>query len=171
MGEVTAPSILKPDHDTSEFSSDNENLDSWLNRIALQAGFSQTSRTFVICDGNNLKRVVGYYSIASASLATTEALDRIKAGSGRQPIPAVILARLAVDKNWQRKGLGSFLVFDAVKRVARLQDELGIRALIVHAIDDDAKNFYQKLGFKNAKFNSKLMMALLKDISRKNPQV
>jgi GNAT superfamily N-acetyltransferase len=164
VGEVTPPSILKPDHDTAEFSSDNESLDSWLNRIALQAGFSQTSRTFVICDDKNPKRVVGYYSIASASLATTEALDRIKAGSGRQPIPAVILARLAVDKNWQRKGLGSFLVFDAVKRVARLQNELGIRALLVHAIDENAKSFYQKLGFKSADFNPKLMMALLKDL-------
>jgi GNAT superfamily N-acetyltransferase len=164
LGEVTRPSILTPDHDTSAFFSGNESLDSWLDRIALQAGFSQTSRTFVVCDEDYPKQVIGYYSIASASLATTEALDRIRAGSGRQPIPAVILARLAVDKKWQGQSLGIFLVFDAVKRVARLQNELGIRALLVHAIDENAKSFYQKLGFKSADFNPKLMMALLKDL-------
>lgn len=166
MGEVTQPSILTPDHDTSEFSSGNESLDSWLDRIALQAGFSQTSRTFVVCDSADAKKVIGYYSIASASLATADALDRIKAGSGRTPIPSVILARLAVDKNWQGEGLGAFLVSDAVKRIIRLQNELGIRAILVQAIDDQAKSFYEKLGFKSAKFNPRLMMALLKDLKK-----
>ncbi len=130
----------------------------------MQAGLSQTSRTFVVCDEDSPKRVIGYYSIASSSLATTEALDRIKAGSGSHPIPAVILARLAVDKEWQGQGIGSALVFDAVKRVARLQNELGIRALLVQAIDENAKSFYEKLGFRTAKFNPRLLMALLKDI-------
>lgn len=164
MGEITKPSILSSDHDTSEFSSGNEILDSWLDRIALQAGFSQTSRTFVVCESAGLKKVIGFYSIASASLATADALDRIRAGSGRAPIPAVILARLAVDKKWQGQGIGASLVFDAVKRVIRLQEELGIRAFIVQAIDEEAKSFYERLGFKSAKFNPRLMMALLKDI-------
>jgi predicted N-acetyltransferase YhbS len=118
----------------------------------------------VICDDDQPQIVIGYYSIASASLAAADALDRIKAGSGRQPIPAVVLARLAVDSKWQGQGLGSFLVLDAVKRVARLQNELGIRAILVHAIDEGTKSFYLKLGFKSAKFNPRLMMALLKDI-------
>ncbi len=108
--------------------------------------------------------MIAYYSIASASLATSDALDRIRAGSGRAPIPSVILARLAVDSHWQGQGLGAFLVFDAVKRVARIQEELGIRAIVVQAIDENAKSFYKKLGFKSAKFNSRLMMALLKDL-------
>jgi GNAT superfamily N-acetyltransferase len=164
MGRIIRPTILTPNHDTTQFSSANESLDSWLDRIALQAGFSQTSRTFVICDDDQPQIVIGYYSIASASLAAADALDRIKAGSGRQPIPAVVLARLAVDSKWQGQGLGSFLVLDAVKRVARLQNELGIRAILVHAIDEDTKSFYLKLGFKSAKFNPRLMMALLKDI-------
>jgi GNAT superfamily N-acetyltransferase len=166
LGEITQPSILTQDHDTSQFSSGNEALDSWLDRIALQAGFSQTSRTFVVCDSADSKKVIGYYSIASASLATADALDRIKAGSGRAPIPSVILARLAVDSNWQGRGLGAALVFDAVKRIARLQNELGIRAIVVQAIDEDAKSFYEKLGFKSAKFNPRLMMALLKDLKK-----
>lgn len=119
----------------------------------------------MVCDSEEPQKVIGYYSIASSSLATAEALDRIKAGSGRSPIPAVVLARLAVDTKWQGQGLGSFLVFDAVKRIVRLQNELGIRAIVVNAIDDDAKSFYQKLGFKSAKFNPRLMMALLKDFN------
>jgi GNAT superfamily N-acetyltransferase len=166
LGEITKPSILTSDHDTSQFSSGNEALDSWLDRIAIQAGLSQTSRTFVICESTESKKVIGYYSIASASLATADALDRIRAGSGQTPIPSVILARLAVDTNWQGRGLGSFLVFDAVKRVARLQDELGIRAFVVQAIDDHAKSFYEALGFRSAKFNQRLMMALLKDLKK-----
>ena len=141
-------------------------MDSWLDSIALQAGFSQTSRTFVVCDSTEPLKVIGYYSIASASLATADALDRIRAGSGRTPIPSVILARLAVDSNWQGRRLGAALVFDAVKRIARLQNELGIRAILVQAIDDNAKNFYEKLGFKSSRFNPRLMMALLKDLKK-----
>ena len=119
-----------------------------------------------MCDSADAKKVIGYYSIASASLATADALDRIRAGSGRTPIPSVILARLAVDKNRQGEGLGAFLVSDAVKRIIRLQNELGIRAILVQAIDDQAKSFYEKLGFKSAKFNPRLMMALLKDLKK-----
>lgn len=119
-----------------------------------------------MCDSADSKKVIGYYSIASASLATADALDRIRAGSGRAPIPSVILARLAVDSKWQGQGLGAALVFDAVKRIARLQNELGIRAIVVQAIDEDAKSFYEKLGFKSAKFNPRLMMALLKDLKK-----
>ncbi|MFM7014329.1 MAG: GNAT family N-acetyltransferase [Actinomycetota bacterium] len=167
MGEVTPPAILNPSHETSEFSSGNETLDSWLDKIALQAGYSNTSRTFVVCASTEPKRVIGYYSISSASLATIDALDRIKQGTGRHPIPVVKIARLAVDSKWQGSGLGAALVFDAVRRIKRLQDELGVRAIVVQAIDDQAKEFYEHLGFRSSQFNPRLLMALLKDVRPK----
>jgi GNAT superfamily N-acetyltransferase len=166
VGEVTSPVALNPDHQTSEFSSGNDNLDSWLDRIALQAGYSNTARTFVVCESAASNRVVGYYSISSGSLATTEALDRIRQGVGSHPVPVVIIARLAVDSRWQGKRLGAALVFDAVKRIKRLQDELGIRAIAVQAIDNQAKSFYEHLGFKSTHFNPRLLMALLKDLKQ-----
>lgn len=166
MGEVSSPAVLTPDHDTSEFSSGNENLDSWLDRIALQAGYSHTARTFVVCESSDPQRVIGYYSISSGSLATTDALDRIRQGAGSYPVPIVVIARLAVDSRWQGQHLGAFLVFDAVKRIKRLQEELGIRAIVVQAIDDQAKSFYEHLGFKSTHFNPRLLMAMLKDVKQ-----
>ena len=163
MGELNPPSPLHRQHDTASFSSGNPSLDSWLDKIALQAGYSQTSRTFVLLDPQSPNKVIAYYSMASASLATEDALDRINSGAGSTPIPCVVLARLAIDKNWQAKGLGKLLVRDAIQRIRRLQKELGIRALLIHAIDDQAINFYQHLGFKASSFNPRLLMALLKD--------
>ena len=96
-------------------------------------------------------------------MATTDALDRIRQGAGRHPIPVVKIARLAVDLKWQGQHLGAALVFDAVRRIKRLQGELGIRAIVVQAIDDQAKDFYEHLGFTSSEFSPKLLMALLKD--------
>lgn len=166
MGEITKPVSLAPHHNTKAFSSGNEGLDSWLTNIALQAGYSNTSRTYVVSDSDSPNQVIGFYSISSASLTKMDSLDRIKGGTGRNDIPAVLLARLAVDKDFQNKGIGKALVRDAVLRVLRLQVELGIRVLLVHAIDEEAKKFYEQFGFKSSPVKPLLLMALLKDVEK-----
>lgn len=157
---------LSSDHDTEGFDSGSELLDSWLKAIALQAGFAGTAKTFVLLNPKDNKSVIGYYSLASASLATEDALDRIRAGTGKYPIPAVILARLAVKKEFQGRGIGKLLIRDAVLRVLRVREEIGIRVFLIHAIDDEAKSYYQSLGFSPAKFHPRLLMALIKDLRK-----
>ena len=93
-----------------------------------------------------------------------EAPERLKKGIPRHPVPVIILARLAVDTSWHGKGLGAALVADAMRRVLQASDIAGVRAMLVHAKDEAARNFYQHLGFEPFQDNSLTLYRLLKDI-------
>jgi len=121
-------------------------LDDWLKRRAL-ASEGLSARSYVICEGANSRRVVGYYSIATA-MEQRLLLPSAKLRRGTpDEIPLLLIARLAIDQTWRGRGLGSQLLADALHRCLKASDIAGVRGVIVHAIDDEAVGFYRKHGF------------------------
>jgi GNAT superfamily N-acetyltransferase len=141
--QIGSPEKLCADHDISEFDSGEPVLDDWLRRRALRNEASGVSRTYVVCAG---RRVVGYYTLSAGAVAHTHAPGRIKR-SMPDPIPVVVLGRLAVDKASHGKGVGAGLLRDAVLRTLQAAEIAGVRAILLHAISEDAKRFYEKYGF------------------------
>lgn len=137
------PAPLSDSHDIGKFDSGQPSLNEWLKRRARANQASGASRTFVVCDGNT---VVGYYALASSSVACTDATGKFRRNMP-DPIPVVVLARLAIDRRYQKQGIGRGLVRDAAKRVLAAADVIGIRGLVVHAINEEAKSFYSGMGF------------------------
>ena len=137
--EVSPPEKLSPAHDLSGFDSGESRLDDWLRRRALQNEQSGASRTYVVCAG---KRVVGYYSLAVGAVAHGEARRNMP-----DPVPAMVLGRLAIDRAYQGTGIGTGLLRDAVLRTIQAADIAGIRVILVHAVSEAGKRFYQKYGF------------------------
>ncbi len=139
---LQAPSPLTADHTLGGFDSGVPSLDDWLRRRALHNQASGASRTFVVCDAN---RVVAYYALAASAVAPDAAPGRFRRNMP-DPIPVVVLARLAIASEQQGRGLGRALFQDAAKRVIHAADTIGIRGLLVHAISEEAKAFYIRLG-------------------------
>lgn len=110
--------------------------------------------------------MVGYYSLAASQILHASATDRLKKGLAAHPIPAVLLARLAVDRRWQGQKLGRALLKDAILRVLAAAEEIGVRALLVHAKDDSPKAFYQGFGFEPLPEHPLHLVLLLKDAKR-----
>ncbi len=140
---LSAPAPLSEHHDLSSFVSGIANLDDWLKRRARSNQTSGASRTYVVAED---ARVAGYYCLASGALALNEAPGKVKRNMP-DPIPMTVLGRLAVDRSWQGKGLGAALLQDAVVRTSEAASILGIRGLLVHAISEEAKAFYERFGF------------------------
>lgn len=108
-------------------------------------------------------RVVGYYALASGVIAVESAPGRFRRNMPN-PIPVVVLARMAVDRSWQRRGMGRALFRDAALRVAQAADVIGIRGIVVHALSDEAKDFYLQLGFEPSLREPTTLMVTLADI-------
>ncbi|HEM7924960.1 GNAT family N-acetyltransferase [Salmonella enterica] len=142
---VTAPVLLTEQHILEPFDCGNEVLDDWLRRRAMKNQHLNASRTFVICLEGTM-RVVGYYSIATGSVSHVD-LGRSLRQNMPDPIPVVLLGRLAVDVCTQGHNYGKWLLNDAVVRVSSLADQVGIKAIMVHAINEQAKAFYEYFGF------------------------
>lgn len=155
-----APEPLRRDHRVEDFSSGKTSLDDWLKRHALQAQGSGSARTFVVTEGH---RIAGFYSLTVGQVEIGEAPERVAQGMGRYPIPVVILARLAVALTDQGRGLGRDLLQDAIARILNLAEEVGIRALLTHPIDDDAERFYRRFGFQASPLRDRQLLLLLKD--------
>ncbi len=143
---LSVPALLGDAHDLDLFESGNGTLDDWLRRRARANQVSGASRTYVATEG---RRVAGYYCLASGALDLADAPGAVRRNMP-DPIPMAVLGRLAVDRNWQGKGLGAALLQDAVLRTAQAADIMGIRGLLVHAISEDAKAFYEHYGFQCA---------------------
>lgn len=141
---LLAPALLEETHDLSLFQSGNDTLDEWLRRRARSNQVSGASRTYVVAEG---QRVVGYYCLASGALDLADAPGPIRRNMP-DPIPMAVLGRLAIDGDWQGKGLGAALLQDAVLRTTQAAAIMGIRGLLVHAISDEAKAFYEHYGFQ-----------------------
>lgn len=154
------PASLSPDHQLTDFSSGAEELDRWLrdrSRANEQAG---ASRTFVTCHG---RRVVGYDSISAFSLQRSSASGRARRNMP-DPIPAVLLGRLAVDQSSHGVGLGSVLLRDAMRRTIELADQLGIKLLVAQALDRRAADFYLERGFEASTTDPLLVFVLVSDL-------
>lgn len=154
---------LAPEFVVADFSCGRPALDDYLIRYALLAQRANTARSFVAFRG---ARVVGYYSLAAASLEPERATQRVAQGTGRYPIPLTLLARLAVDRTEQGTGLGKALLKDAMKRFLVAHEQVASRALMVYAADAAASDFYLKFGFQAASFNPWHLYLLPKDMHR-----
>jgi GNAT superfamily N-acetyltransferase len=142
---VTQPTLLTADHDLTAFHSGNALLDEWLVRRAFKNQTLNASRSFVVCEANSVN-VVGYYSLATGSVHHAQAPRGLRQNMP-DPIPVILLGRLAVDKSFQSQSIGKWMLKDAVDRVAGVAEQVGIKAIMVHAIDKKAKAFYQHFGF------------------------
>jgi predicted N-acetyltransferase YhbS len=141
--EVGAPQKLSPEHELIGFDSGEPVLDDWLRRRALNNEASGASRTYVVCAGRS---VVGYYSLSAGAVAHIVSPGRIRRNMP-DPIPVIVLGRLAVDRRFHGRRIGTGLVRDAVLRALQAAEIAGVRAILVHAISPEAKCFYEKYGF------------------------
>jgi len=157
------PEPLGASHRLEGFDCGTESLNVWLERHARQAQSVGSARTYVIDDAEQ-GRVVGYHALAAASVTRNEATARAARGMPRHPIPAILLARLAVDTSVQGHGLGAWLLRDAMLRTLSAAEEVGIRVLLVHAIDDTAASFYTRHGFETSPTDPLNLQMPIKDI-------
>jgi GNAT superfamily N-acetyltransferase len=157
------PEPLAPGHILDGFDCGRASLNAWLTRYARQAA-SGSARSYVVVDAEQ-DRVVGYHALTAAQLERESATARVIKGMPRYPIPVVLLARLAVDRSVARRGIGAWLLRDAMTRTLAAADTIGVRGLLVHAIDDEAKAFYLRHGLQPSPTDPLHLMILLKDIS------
>lgn len=157
---ISKPEVLHDKHLLEQFDCGNPSLNEWLLRHARQAQSSGSAKTFVVSDDNI---VIGYFSLTVGQVETYEAPERIRRGMGQYPIPVVILARLAVSMNHQGLGIGVGMLQDAIRRTLMISEQVGIRALLTHPIDDRASKFYERFGFVSSPVREKQLVLLLKD--------
>jgi GNAT superfamily N-acetyltransferase len=158
---IEGPELLERRHSTAEFIGGKESLDFFLKRFALKNQAGGTARTYVI---HTEGRVVGYYSLCPSGLSRQFALKNILKGQGKlDPIPAVLLARLAVDETEHGRGLGKALLKDALLRAISGAETIGGRVIFVHAIDDGARRFYKHFGFESSPIDENVLMLLMQD--------
>lgn len=137
---------LRGDHERDTFSCGHESLDLYIRRFAGQNGRLGVSRTFVAVEPGSA-RVVGYYSIAAGSVSFERLTETQRKRLPRYPVPVAHLGRLAVDRNSHGLGLGVFLLMDAFRRITQADRHIGVHAVEVVAIDENARRFYLKYGF------------------------
>jgi len=157
---IGAPEPLTAEHPLDGFECGMSSLDDWLRRRALRNQISGATRTFVACDAG---QVVAYYALAASAVAPDAASGRFRRNMP-DPIPVVVLARLAITREHQGRGLGRALFQDAANRVIHAGDTIGIRGMLVHAISEEAKVFYQRLGLEPSPLDPMTLMTTLADL-------
>ena len=157
---LAAPEPLAVHHDTDAFACGVDSLDHWLKQRALKNQATGASRTFVVCDGN---RVLAYYALASSAVAAQVVTGRLRRNMP-DPIPVVVLGRLAIDQTLHGQGIGRALVRDACLRAMAAADAIGIRGMLVHALSPQAQAFYEHVGFEPSPLEPMTLMATLADV-------
>jgi predicted N-acetyltransferase YhbS len=157
---LTAPQALDAAHRLDGFDCGRPSLDDWLVRHARQAQASGSAKTYVVTEG---ARVVGYYSLTVGQIDTLEAPERVRKGMGAYPLPVVILARMAVARDEQGRGIGGGMLQDAIRRTLAIAEHAGVRALLTHPIDEDTSRFYLRFGFAASPAHDQQLLLLLKD--------
>jgi GNAT superfamily N-acetyltransferase len=155
------PKPIEAHHQVACFDCGSPALNEFLGRYALTNHQSGSAKTFVATSESHM--VVGYYSLAASQVLYADAPSRLQKGVARNPVPVVLLARLAVDLSWQGQGLGPGLLKDAILRVLSAAEGIGVRALLVHAKDDQAKAFYLHYDFEALPGYPLHLVLLLKD--------
>ena len=160
MGKITPPERLADAHKIDDFSSREPQLDDWLRRKALSNESSGACRTYVVTDG---ERVVGFYCLATGAVAHVQATGRARRNMP-DPVPVVIVGRMAVDQKFERQGIGKGLVKDAIVRTIGAAEVVGVRAILIHAKSEDAKRFYvETCGLSESPVDPMTLMATLAD--------
>ena len=160
LGQLSPPEKLNSLHQIETFDSGNSQLDEWLKRRALRNESEGASRTYVLCDR---QAVIAYYCLATGAIAQTAATGKVRRNMP-DPIPVMVIGRLACDRNWQGCGIGRALLRDAILRTLQAAEIAGIRAILVHAISEDAKLFYQKCGFTVSPIEPLTLMLKVSDV-------
>lgn len=156
---LSAPSPLSDEHRLEDFQCTAPELTRWLLERAHQNQASGASRCFVVCDEQ--KNVVGYYVLAAGAVSHEHAPGRIRRNMP-DPIPVIVLGRLAVHVDRVGQGVGQGLLKDAVQRTLQICEQVGARALLCHAIDEAAKAFYLKHGFIESPIHDMTVMLPLR---------
>jgi GNAT superfamily N-acetyltransferase len=163
--KLSRPEPLAPSHQLEGFTCGEPALDDWLRRRARANQLTGASRTFVVCEA---RAVVAYCALASSAVIVSMATGRLRRNMP-DPIPVVVLARLAVAQSHQGKGIAAALFQDAARRVIHAADAIGIRGLLVHALSKDAAAFYQHLGFDPSPLDPLILMVTLADLRASLP--
>ncbi|MCA9859382.1 MAG: GNAT family N-acetyltransferase [Thermomicrobiales bacterium] len=150
-------------HQVEDFACGQEPLDRFLIQHALQSQLANASQTYLAIGED---AVVGYYTLVVGETGYEDAPERLLKGIARHPIPLMILARLAVVTNYQGRRIGEGLIKDAMQRTVAAADIAGIRALAVHAKDDDARRYYERFSFESSPLDPLLLYMLIKDVRR-----
>lgn len=161
---LQAPEPLAEQHRPEGFDCGKPGLNEWLLRHAVQAQRGGSAKTFVVADEDH--RVAGYFSLTVGQIDTLEAPERVRKGMGQYPVPVVILARLAVSREHQGRGIGIGMLQDAIRRTLLIAEQAGVRAMLTHPIDEDAARFYTRFGFIASPLREQQLLLLLKDAKR-----
>jgi GNAT superfamily N-acetyltransferase len=149
---------LRRDHDLTQFDCGNATLNTWLRKYAWTNQQADSAKTYVALAGN---LVVGYYALTTGSVHKHESPERIAKGLANHPIGVVLLARLAIDSRQQGKGLGKAPLFDALTRIEEAADIVAVRAVMVHAIDEEVRRFYAHFEFEPSPIDPFQLLLLL----------
>lgn len=155
---LSAPRPLATTHILDEFACGEVSLDEWLKRRALTNQLSGASRTFVVADQDG--RVHGYYAMAAGAVSHRAATSAVRRNMP-DPVPVIVLARLAIDQRAHGIKLGGALLQDAVHRAVAVSQNAGVRALLVHALHERAKAFYEYYGFQASPLHPMTLMLRL----------
>lgn len=159
MGEITPPEPITAAHNVESFACGVPVLDEWLKRRALKNESSGASRTFVVCSDG---QVIGYYALATGSVGHRNTPGKVRRNMP-DPIPVIVLGRLAIDERWQHAGLGRSLLRDAILRTLSVSQQAGVKALLVHTLSEDAKQFYLRNGFLESPLDPMTLIISLQD--------
>lgn len=157
---ISAPQPIEVKHQLATFRCGNASMDNWLKQRAMKNQKTGASRTFVCCENDS---VCAWYSLASSAVMMVDAPVGFRRNMP-DPIPVVILGRLAVDATLQGQGIGRALVRDAGMRIIHVAETIGIRGLLVHALSKDAREFYLRVGFEPSPMDPMMLLVTLNDL-------
>jgi GNAT superfamily N-acetyltransferase len=159
---ISAPESLHAAHVLTSFCCGVDSMDNWLKQRAMKNQMTGASRTFVCCDSTS--KVMAYYSLASSAVTTNTAPGRFRRNMS-DPIPVVVLGRLVVEQSLHGQGVGRALVRDAGLRVIQVAETIGIRGMLVHALSDEAREFYRRVGFEPSPIDPMMLIVALGDLT------
>ena len=160
--EFTAPCHIESKHDASTFDCGKDELNDWLKKTA-HKNEGETSRTYVVCLGD---RIVGYYCLAAGSVLRKELPTAKLRRNAPGDIPVIVLGRLAVEKEFARIGIGSGMLKDAFYRSLKASHEFGIKAIVVHALDDEAVTYYLANSFLPSGIHPRTLVLPIETLKR-----
>lgn len=149
---IRAPESLTSEHNIADFCCQAPGLNDWLKKKALRNHSTGISRIYVVCD-ENTNRVIGYYYLSSGSVQRNTVPGAYRRNAP-DSVPVIVLGRLAVDASWEGKGLGAGLLKDALYRTQNIASQVGVRAVVVHALSEEVKDFYTRFGFEPSPVDS-----------------
>ena len=150
-------------HNVDDFDCGEDNLNHYLQRYALINQRADSAQTYV---GISNETIIGYYTLVVGHVVYDDAHERLAKGLSRNPIPIMLLARLAVDSNKQEKGIGAGLLRNSMQRTLQIADIAGVRAFLVHAKDDNARRFYEHFNFMTSPTDPYHLFLLMKNIRK-----